>query len=105
MSEATGPVRWRVTIAGCEPDLYGDRRRALAAAKLARLRGHAVTLTRVETTSRRWRVGDARCYAWRGFRYWSFTVLRQGEASLGCGQRESYQEAVEAAERCARGQR
>jgi DhnA family fructose-bisphosphate aldolase class Ia len=42
---------------------------------------------------------------WRGFRYWSFTVLRQGEALLGCEQRGSYQEAVEAAERCARGQR
>lgn len=98
-------MRWRVTIAGCVMKLYSDRRKAVAAAKLARLKGHAVTLTRVETASRRWRVGTARCYAWRGFRYWSFTVRRHGEALLGCGQHGSYQEAVEAAERAARGQR
>lgn len=101
MSEATGPVRWRVTIAGCEPDTYSDRRKAVAAAKLARLKGHVVTLTRVETTSRRWRVGGEECLVQREFYCagWSWSAVGV------VGMRQTYTEAVEAAERAARGQR
>lgn len=100
--DPSGPVRWRVDIAGCEPDLYNDRRKASAAAKLARLKGCVVTLTRVETVSRRWRCGDLRCYVWRDSlsRGWSWSA-----GLAGAGWRETYDDAVEAAERAARGQR
>lgn len=98
------PVRWRVDIEGVPGGLYESRAAAAYALRAVRSAGKRARLVRVETVSRRWRVGTARCYAWRGFRYWSFTVRRHGEALLG-GQHGSYQEAVEAAERAARGQR
>ena len=102
MSEATGPVRWRVDIAGCEPDLYSDRRKAVAAARLARLKGYVVTLTRVETVSRRWLVNGVRCYVKRTS---SVAGWRWGVCGSDAGLRLTYLEAVEAAERAARGQR
>jgi hypothetical protein len=100
-TEPSGPVRWRVALAGCEPDTYSDRRRARAAAKRARLKGYVVTLTRVETVSRRWRVNGVRCLVLR-LPYagcWSWSAGTVG------AWRDTYAEAVEAAERCARGQR
>lgn len=101
-AEPSGPVHWRVTLAGCEPDTYSDRRLARAAAKRARLKGYVVTLTRVETVSRRWRCGDLRCYVWRDSlsRGWSWSA-----GLAGAGWRETYERAVEAAEKAARGQR
>lgn len=100
--DPSGPVRWRVDIAGCEPDLYSDRRKAVAAAKRARLKGHAVTLTRIEAVSRRWRIGDVACHVWRDSlsRGWSWSA-----DIVVAGWRETYAEAVEAAERATRGQR
>ena len=37
--DPSGPVHWRVTLAGCYPEVCGDRRQAVAAAKRARLKG------------------------------------------------------------------
>lgn len=100
--DPSGPVHWRVALAGCEPDTYSDRRRARAAVKRARLKGYVVTLTRVETVSRRWRVGDVACHVWRDSlsRGWSWSA-----DIVVAGWRETYYDAVEAAERAARGQR
>ena len=103
--DPSGPVRWRVDIAGCEPDLYSDRRKASAAAKRARLKGYVVTLTRVETVSRRWRVNGMDCRVFQSWcsRRW---VWAAGEVdSVLDDDGVTYAEAVEAAERAARGQR
>lgn len=98
-------VRWRVDIAGCEPFLYNDRRRALVTAKLARLRGRAVTLTRVTTVSRSWRVRGVTCRVWRcaWTKRWFWAA---GEVdNVFDDEGATYNQAVEAAERSARGQR
>lgn len=104
-AEPSGPVHWRVTLAGCEPDLYNDRRKASAAAKRARLKGYVVTLTRVETVSRRWQVSGVLCFVWRGWvsKRWRWAAGEVDNVFDDCG--VTYAEAVEAAERAARGQR
>lgn len=101
----SGPVHWRVTLAGCEPDTYSDRRRARAAVKLARLKGYVVTLTRVETVSRRWRVNSVDCRVFRSWcsRRWFWAAGEVDNVLDDDG--VTYAEAVEAAERTARGQR
>lgn len=103
-SDFLGPVHWRVTLDGCVPIVYRSRREAVAAAKEARLKGHAVALTRVETTARRWRVNGVQCSAWRCWwtKRWFWAVGDVDNAFDDRG--ASYAEAVDAAERCARGQ-
>lgn len=103
--DPSGPVHWRVTLAGCYPEVYGDRRQAVAAAKRARLKGYVVTLTRVETVSRRWRVNGVDCRVFRGWcsRRWFWAAGEVDNVLDDDG--VTYAEAVEAAERAARGQR
>jgi len=100
------PVRWRVTIEGCQPDLYTSRREAVAAVNRARLLGDSATLTRVETVSRRWRVRGVTCRVWRCVwtKRWFWAAGEVDNVFDDYGS-SSYAAAVEAAERCARGQR
>jgi hypothetical protein len=101
-----------VTLDGCVPIVYRSRREAVAAAKEARLKGHAVALTRVETTARRWRVNGVMCRVlflpYTGGWTWSVDEVKVSAFSAWCDTSvwcDTYSKAVEAAERCARGQR
>ena len=99
MSDGT-PVRWRVDIEGVPGGLYESRVAAAYALRAVRSAGKRARLVRVTTVSRRWRVGGEECLVQREFYCagWSWSAVGV------VGMRQTYDEAVEAAERDARGQ-
>lgn len=97
-----GPPRWRVLHDGRWMGIHTDRATAFAQAKLLRqIYGVAMRVVRTTTVSRRWRVGGEECLVQRE----SFCAGWSWSAVGVVGMRRTYAEAVEAAERCARGQR
>lgn len=97
-----GPVRWRVDIEGVPGGLYESRAAAAYALRAVGSAGKRARLVRVETVSRRWRVNGALCRVWRDAEaaLWGWHIVY-----AGTGWSRAYAEAVEAAERAARGQR
>ena len=101
-----GPTRWRVLQSERWVGTHTDRDAAFAQAKHWRqIYGTVMRVVRTTTVSRRWRVNGVDCRVFRGWcsRRWFWAAGEVDNVFDDDG--VTYAEAVEAAERAARGQR